>query len=98
MSLAPTDDKPPTEEGRTIRVGMETWVPVVEAEPTAPPEFETAPADQRCPKSAIGFWRRHRLFFFTVVLPMAVAGFFLLFVLTPRYSSNASFIVRSVDK
>ena len=44
------------------------------------------------------FWRRHRLFFVTVVLPMAIAAGFLLFVATPRYSSTASFIVRSIDQ
>jgi capsular polysaccharide transport system permease protein len=46
----------------------------------------------------VGFWRRHRLFIVTVVLPMAVAAGFLLFLLAPRYSSTASFYVRSIDE
>ena len=45
-----------------------------------------------------GLWRRYGLFLATVVLPVAVAGFFLLVVAAPRYSSSASFIVRSIDQ
>jgi LPS O-antigen subunit length determinant protein (WzzB/FepE family) len=46
----------------------------------------------------LGFWRRHRLFIATVVLPMAIAAGFLEFIASPRYSSTASFIVRSIDR
>jgi len=44
------------------------------------------------------FWRRHRLFTATVVLPVAIVGYFLTFVASPRYGSTASFIVRSIDR
>jgi BexC/CtrB/KpsE family polysaccharide export inner-membrane protein len=40
--------------------------------------------------------RRHGLFIVTVVVPMAVASLFFFF-LTPRYSSTASFRVRSIE-
>jgi capsular polysaccharide transport system permease protein len=46
----------------------------------------------------LGFWRRHGLFIATVVLPMTIAAGFLEFVASSRYSSTASFIVRSIDR
>lgn len=46
----------------------------------------------------VGFWGRYGLFIMTVVLPMLVGAGFLLFIATPRYSSTASFVVRSTDQ
>ena len=53
--------------------------------------------DEEFRRPSIGFWRRHSLFIATVVLPMAVAAGFLFLVITPRYSSTASFRVHSIQ-
>jgi len=44
---------------------------------------------------AVGFWGRHRLFIGVVVLPMLIAAVYLIATAAPRYTSSASFIVRS---
>jgi capsular polysaccharide transport system permease protein len=41
-------------------------------------------------------WRR--LFVATVAVPMVIGTVFLLFIIAPRYSSTASFVVRSTDE
>ena len=64
--------------------------------PAFPPEPPIAPGEEESLAPRSGFWRRHRLFIFTVVLPMAVAAG-VLFSLAPRYSSTTTFIVRSTD-
>ncbi len=68
----------------------------VELKPLAPrsqllPAVADAPTVT--PAVAIGGWRW--LFVLTVVLPMAAASAYLLAVATPRFSSSASFVVRS---
>jgi capsular polysaccharide transport system permease protein len=45
-----------------------------------------------------GFWKRYRLFIFTVIMPMTIGAVLLLVVATPRYASTASFIVRSIGR
>ncbi len=64
-----------------------------ESEFGLPPPF----VDDEVVQPRLGFWRRHRLFIATVVIPMAIAAGFLLLVASSRYSSTASFIVRSTD-
>ena len=48
-------------------------------------------------KPRTGFWARYRLFIVSVVVPMLIGAGFLLFI-SPRYSSTATFIVRSIDR
>ncbi|MBV9287537.1 MAG: hypothetical protein JO288_06905 [Hyphomicrobiales bacterium] len=61
--------------------------------PQLPTSFDWEEAE---PKARFSGWRG--LFIATVVLPMLVAAVFLLFVLAPRYSSTAKFVVRSTDE
>ena len=92
------DEEAPTAEARWVPAVAESH-PVVDQKRLA--DQSELPPPRRTRSSAeprIGFWRRHSLFFVTVVLPMAIAAGFLLFVATPRYSSTASFIVRSIDE
>ena len=68
----------------------------VELKPLAPrSQFLPAIADAptAAPAVATGGWRW--LFVLTVVLPMAAASIYLLAIATPRFSSSASFVVRS---
>jgi capsular polysaccharide transport system permease protein len=55
------------------------------------------PLEDEDTEPRVGFWRRHALFIITVVLPMAVAAVFLVFVFTPRYSSTTIFRVSSIN-
>ena len=87
-------------EPRTIVAAPQNEPLVVEVEleplplrPQLPPSFES---EEDQPK--VGFWRRYRLFITTVVLPMLIGGGFLLLIAAPRYSSTASFVVRSTDQ
>jgi capsular polysaccharide transport system permease protein len=97
-NLIESDAKALTTEARPAPVTAEDHPPgelntlVIDLQ--APPLL----ADDQFVLRRVGFWRRHRLFIATVVLPMAIAAGFLLFVATPRYSSTASFIVRSIDQ
>ena len=61
-------------------------------------QFFPAPIDatQLAPPAAKGGWRR--LFLVTVVLPMAAASVYLLAIAAPRFTSSASFIVRSAEQ
>lgn len=96
-SLAMSDEKALTAQARPGIVTAEhplaernTLVIGIEAPPL--------PAEGDFLEPRLGFWRRHRLFMVTVILPMALATGFLLLVAAPRYSSTASFIVRSIDQ
>ena len=70
----------------------------VELKPLAIPRQLPLSGGAELAEPAVGFWGRYRLFIVTVVLPMTIAGGFLLFIAAPRYSSSASFIVRSADQ
>jgi capsular polysaccharide transport system permease protein len=61
------------------------------------PEVRPLSIDSGSGQGSPGFWRRHRLFIVTVVLPMTIGVGLLHFVVTPRYGSTASFIVRTID-
>ena len=60
--------------------------------PQLPSSFDWEEAE---PKAQFSGWRG--LFTATVVLPMLIAAVFLLFILAPRYSSTAKFVVRSTE-
>jgi capsular polysaccharide transport system permease protein len=51
--------------------------------------------DAEVVEPAVGFWRRHRLFIVTVVLPMLVGGLYLAVAAAPRFASSTSFMVKS---
>ncbi len=96
MNLTASDER--TAEDPSVPVGKKDN-PVLERETLsigldAPPPF----ADEELLEPQVGFWRRHRLFIVTVVLPMAAAAVFLFFVLAPRYSSTVAFMVRPTDR
>ena len=68
----------------------------VELKPLAiPGELPPSPTEAAIAEPAVGFWGRHRLFIGVVVLPMLIAAVYLIPIAAPRYSSSASFIVRS---
>jgi capsular polysaccharide transport system permease protein len=71
----------------------------VELKPlTIPGELPRSPTGAAIAELAIGSWRRHRLFIGVVVLPMLIAAVYLIAIAAPRYSSSASFIVRSTSQ
>ncbi len=86
----------PAGELAVVNEGGPIAVAEVELKPLAPRSQllpATADATTVAPAVATGGWRW--LFVLTVVLPMAAASVYLLGVATPRFSSSASFIVRS---
>jgi capsular polysaccharide transport system permease protein len=94
--LSASDEAVSTAEIESIRVAAENG-PAVDQEYPAikiliPPLEREAAVEQR-----VGFWRRHALFIVTVVLPMAVAVGFFVFVFAPRYSSTVTFRVSSIS-
>lgn len=101
MTLAPGDQPPPVEESQTVpTIGDDrSWAVEIDEKPR---RTEAQPAnsstDEVHRRQGSRLWRRHRLFVFSVVLPMAVAAGVLLVVFAPRYGSTASFLVRSTDK
>jgi capsular polysaccharide transport system permease protein len=71
----------------------------VELKPlTIPGELPRSPTEAAIAELALGFWGRHRLFIGVVVLPMVIAAVYLIAIAAPRYSSSASFIVRSTSQ
>jgi capsular polysaccharide transport system permease protein len=60
-----------------------------------PPPWKTV---EQPPPPRAGFWRRRGLFLVSVVLPMAIAAVLMCGILAPRYTSSATFIVRSTDQ
>ena len=103
-----TNDKPgltsiaekPSAESQAVAVVAENQPVVAEIElkPLAIPHELPLAGGAELAEPAVGFWGRYRLFMVTVVLPMMIASGFLLFIAAPRYSSSASFIVRSADQ
>ena len=103
-----TNDKPgltsiaekPSAESQAVAVVAENQPVVAEIElkPLAIPHQLPLAGGAELAEPAVGFWGRYRLFIVTVVLPMMIASGFLLFIAAPRYSSSASFIVRSADQ
>ena len=70
----------------------------VELKPLAiPGELALSPTEAIA-EPAVGFWGRSRLFIGVVVLPMLIASVYLTAIAAPRYSSSASFIVRSTTQ
>ena len=71
----------------------------VELKPLAiPGELPQSPTDGAIAEPAVGFWGQYRLFIGVVVLPMLIASVYLIAIAAPRYSSSASFIVRSTTQ
>ena len=62
------------------------------------PLLKPSPADAAVVNPAVGSWGRYRLFIITVVLPMIIGAVYLVAVATPRFSSSASLLVRSVTQ
>ena len=96
-SLSAGKKKNSVSEIPTLRVELEKH-PVLEEKTTSIEVGRPPPSMDEVVLPRIGFWRRHRLFIVTVVMPMAIVAYFLLFVAAPRYGSTASFIVRSIDR
>jgi capsular polysaccharide transport system permease protein len=69
----------------------------VELKPLAIPGL-LPPTTDAIAEPAVGFWGRHRLFIGAVVLPMLIAAVYLIAIAAPRYSSSASFIVKSTSQ
>jgi capsular polysaccharide transport system permease protein len=82
--------------GKAVAVATEVGPVIAEVElkPLAiPGDLALLPTEP-----AVGFWGRHRLFIGVVVLPMLIAAVYLIGIAAPRYSSSASFIVRSTTQ
>jgi capsular polysaccharide transport system permease protein len=95
-SLTATAEKPSAESLAIAVVAKnQPLVAEVELKPLAIPRQLPLPRGAELAEPAVGFWGRHRLFIMTVVLPMTIGAIFLLLVATPRYSSTASFVVKS---
>jgi capsular polysaccharide transport system permease protein len=88
-----------TSAGSSKAVAVATEVgPVVaevELKPLAIPGLRPLSPTEAIAEPAVGFWGRHRLFIGVVVLPMLIAAVYLIAIAAPRYSSSASFIVKS---
>ncbi len=88
-----------TSAGSSKAVAVATEVgPVVaevELKPLAIPGLLPLSPTEAIAEPAVGFWGRHRLFIGVVVLPMLIAAVYLIAIAAPRYSSSASFIVKS---
>ena len=85
------------QKGDEIALAPPAPRPVVEVElrPLAIPS-EFGPASQLEPEPRLSsFFRRHLLFIAVFVLPVAMAAVYLFLIATPRYASDARFIVRS---
>jgi capsular polysaccharide transport system permease protein len=91
-----------TSAGSSKAVAVATEVgPVVaevELKPLAIPGLLPLSPTEAIAEPAVGFWGRHRLFIGVVVLPMLIAAVYLIGIAAPRYSSSASFIVRSTTQ
>ena len=88
-------------QNRAVAIATEVGPVVAEVElkPLAIPGEPAAVADREpIAELAVGFWGRHRLFIGVVVLPMLIAAVYLIAIAAPRYSSSASFIVRSTTQ
>ena len=70
----------------------------VELKPLVIPGVLPLSPTEAIAEPAVGFWGRHRLFIGVVVLPMLIAAVYLIAIAAPRYSSSASFIVRSTTQ
>lgn len=97
MNLMAGDEKTSTAGDRLVPVETENNPVLGHETLRIEPEILPPLADEELVEPRVGFWRRHRLFIATVVLPMATAAVFLLWVLAPRYSSTAAFMVRAID-
>ena len=96
--LTATAEKPPAESLAVAVVAEnQPLVAEVELKPLAIPHQLPLSGDAELAEPAVGFWGRYRLFIVTVVLPMMIASGFLLFIVAPRYSSSASFVVKSTE-
>ena len=94
--LTATAEKPPAESLAVAVVAEnQPLVAEVELKPLAIPHQLPLSGGAELAEPAVGFWGRYRLFIVTVVLPMMIASGFLLFIAAPRYSSSASFVVKS---
>jgi capsular polysaccharide transport system permease protein len=90
-----------TSAGSSKAVAIATEVgPIVsevELKPLAIPGVLPSPGEAIA-EPAVGFWGRHRLFIGVVALPMLIAAVYLIAIAAPRYSSSASFIVKSTEQ
>jgi capsular polysaccharide transport system permease protein len=89
------------EPSHAVAIAPEGGPVVVEAElkPLAVRgELPQSLADAAITAPAVSFWGRYRLFIGVVALPMLMASVYLLAIAAPRYSSQASFIVRSTTQ
>jgi capsular polysaccharide transport system permease protein len=96
--LTAGDDAASTAEIMPIRAGADDQRVLTQSNGVIEIRLPSPTDDGEFGEPRVGFWRRHSLFIATVVLPMAVAAGFLLFVFTPRYSSTASFRVHSIEQ
>jgi capsular polysaccharide transport system permease protein len=99
--LAPVAESEPEAESHALAIAakVEPLAVEIELEPQdLHPLLQPSSADITTIEPAVGFWRRYRLFIFTVITPMMIGAVYLFAVATPRYVSTASFIVRSVPQ
>jgi capsular polysaccharide transport system permease protein len=100
----PTETVAKTSEetlGRNLAIATEGGPVVAEVElkPLAIPGELSGPlSEDASAEPDVGFWGRSRLFMSVVVLPMLVASIYLIVIAAPRYTSSASFLVKSTTE
>jgi capsular polysaccharide transport system permease protein len=90
-----------TAQSQAVAIATEGGPVVAEVELkplTIPGELPLSPTEAAVAEPLVGFWGRHRLFVGVVALPMLIAAVYLIAIAAPRYSSSASFIVRSTTQ
>ncbi len=98
-SLTTLGETPPTAKAQAVAEVLknERLDAEVEMYPLAR-RLSPAPDGEELAEPTTGFWRRHRLFIVSVILPVLIGAGLLLFIPAPRYSSSTNFIVRSTGQ
>jgi capsular polysaccharide transport system permease protein len=91
---------PSASSSKAVAIATEVGPVVAEVElkPLAIPGELPLSSAEAIANPAVGFWGRHRLFIGVVILPMLIAAVYLIPIAAPRYSSSASFVVKSTTQ
>jgi capsular polysaccharide transport system permease protein len=91
---------PSASSSKAVAIATEVGPVVAEVElkPLAIPGELPLSSTEAIANPAVGFWGRHRLFIGVVVVPMLIAAAYLIPIAAPRYSSSASFVVKSTTQ